>query len=204
MQSNAVLNKMGLLVIENFFDAETCAMLREPMLTGMSEPGTIYRNGKEELVDESFRKAKEIKVSKDVEKLVEKRLLDLMPELSAHFKMELQNMENPRFVLYTKGDFFLAHRDTSPAEDAVSRLVARRVTAVIFLNDEVEQPGQEMTYCGGALTFYGLVKEKGWEKVGFPVHGKEGLLVAFPADALHEVKEITYGERYTILSLFLG
>jgi SM-20-related protein len=105
---------------------------------------------------------------------------------------------NP-FLIYREGDFYKPHIDNDPdpnVDDAYSR---RRVSVVIFLNDQAETPGPDC-YCGGSLTFYGLIDYPRWQTYGFPLFGESGLLIAFSPDVVHEVLPVTYGERHTIVS----
>jgi SM-20-related protein len=73
---------------------------------------------------------------------------------------------------------------------------------VVFLNDQSEQevPG---TFGGGALTFYELLsQDPRGRSVGLPLAPKAGLLVAFMADVVHGVTEVTRGERCTVVTWF--
>jgi predicted 2-oxoglutarate/Fe(II)-dependent dioxygenase YbiX len=53
------------------------------------------------------------------------------------------------------------------------------------------------------LTFYGLLPGPAWERIGFPLRGEEGLLVAFRSEILHEVTAVRQGDRYTIVTWFV-
>jgi hypothetical protein len=55
------------------------------------------------------------------------------------------------------------------------------VSVVSFLNGEAEAPGGD-GYCGGALTFYGLLRDPRANQLGFPLAGEAGLLIAFRSD----------------------
>jgi SM-20-related protein len=68
---------------------------------------------------------------------------------------------------------------------------------VLFLNGEggADQPS---SYGGGQLTFYGLMGDR----LGLPLAGRPGLLVAFRSDLVHAVTPVTRGERYTVVSWF--
>jgi predicted 2-oxoglutarate/Fe(II)-dependent dioxygenase YbiX len=69
------------------------------------------------------------------------------------------------------------------------------------VNGQSKQPAQDV-YGGGSLVFYGLLDGSQWEKVGFPLEGEPGLLIAFRSDLLHEVQQVTFGHRYTVVSWF--
>jgi predicted 2-oxoglutarate/Fe(II)-dependent dioxygenase YbiX len=52
------------------------------------------------------------------------------------------------------------------------------------------------------LAFYGLIQGAQWEKCGFPLEASPGLLIAFRPSTLHEVRPITFGQRFTIAAWF--
>jgi predicted 2-oxoglutarate/Fe(II)-dependent dioxygenase YbiX len=133
--------------------------------------------------------------------LAKDRLLELTPQLESHFKTELTGCQDPKLVVYREGDFYAPHRDVSDDPEAPQYARERRVAVVVFLNSEADEP-EPGFYCGGALTLYGLIDDPKWNSFGLPLVGEEGMLAAFPPNLLHEVKPITFGERYTITSWF--
>jgi len=106
-----------------------------------------------------------------------------------------------QFLQYLPGDFYCAHRDGTFAPDAPDYFRRRRVSVVIFLNGPSDEP-RPNCYGGGRLTFYGLIKEPRFELCGLPLDAQPGMLVAFPADVLHEVRPVLHGERQTIVTWF--
>jgi predicted 2-oxoglutarate/Fe(II)-dependent dioxygenase YbiX len=105
--------------------------------------------------------------------------------LRSVFEMPLGEREGAGFLRYHAGGFYGPHRDRgdSPAwPDANRRLIA----AVVFLNDE---------FSGGALRIHG-------EDGARDITPRQGSLVAFPADTLHEVLAVTDGTRDTIVDWF--
>jgi SM-20-related protein len=93
--------------------------------------------------------------------------------------------------VYERGAFFVAHRDR-PRSDA-SELSARRISIVLFLNDD---------FSGGALTFYDLIEARAWHGVGLPCEAAAGLLVAFRSETMHEVQPVIRGRRCTVVSWY--
>ena len=118
------------------------------------------------------------------------------PEIEAHFGIALNECEDPQFLRYEEGDFFVPHQDgNTPMVWDDSRF--RRISAVIFLSERSEAPA-EGTYGGGALLFYAP-----WPKQGRIAAGaKPGSLVTFRAETTHEVTPVTHGVRYTIATWF--
>jgi len=87
----------------------------------------------------------------------------------------LSGCERPQFLCYRTGDFFHPHRDARDEPDAPDFLKARRLSVVLFLNDEADEAHGE-TYSGGALTFGGLIPNPPGKTYGFPLRGENGLL----------------------------
>ena len=194
--------KLGLFVAKDFFDEEICARLRDEARVGKVVAGNVWKIGSADFVtDEALKRRSETRPSAQTLALVEKRLLALMPEIASHFDVALTGCQMPRLVRYSEGDFYRAHADSSTLADVPAEVKERRVSVVIFLNDEDDEPGPD-SYCGG-LTFCGLVDDPLWGAFGLPIIGEQGLLVAFRPDIVHEVKPITHGERYTVTSWFV-
>ena len=94
---------------------------------------------------------------------------------------------------------FVRHQDGNTEQMEFDHLKVRRISIVVFLNGYSDQP-EAATYAGGQLNFYDKDQES--EPLLFSLRGEAGLLVAFPADTIHEVRPIIRGERYTIISWF--
>jgi predicted 2-oxoglutarate/Fe(II)-dependent dioxygenase YbiX len=123
----------------------------------------------------------------------------LQPRIEAHFGRSLAGFEEPQFLRYGPGDYFVAHQDgNTPLVHDESRF--RRVSAVIFLSARSEQP-MPGTFCGGSLVLHAPVGHAGPPLTLAPA---PGTLVAFPAETTHEVLPITHGERLSIVSWYRG
>jgi SM-20-related protein len=162
--------------------------------------GKVYSNGG--IVDDNVRKACDALVADETVRAIRKRLLDIKPDLEEHFRIPLSNeCHGPDFVTYQPGGFFAPHKDVT--ENSPEEVRKRRVAMVIFLNSQSAQPAGDC-FGGGGLTFYGLMDGPEWEKYGFTLDPVAGLLVAFRADVIHEVKPVTFGERHIIVFGFLA
>jgi SM-20-related protein len=190
-----VLSKFGIFIVEDFLDAALCADLRTTAGLAPMGQAAVYSKSGGSRVDETIRRTKSAKMTEAAASDLKARLLDLKPSLETHFNLELQDCYQPHLLVYTEGDFFNPHRDNNrdPKE--------RRVSVIIFLNGESKEvaPG---CYGGGSLVFYELMDDPRCQNIGFPVVGKEGLLVAFAADRLHGVMPVAYGERLTTVTWF--
>jgi SM-20-related protein len=194
-------NHLGLFALKDFFPRELCLTLRTTMDSAPSRSGTVWRKGAGDgVIDESLKRRTEI-ISEAALSLVEERLVALMPALGSHFNLSLKGCEKGKLVVYRKGDFYAPHVDSSDDPTHPRVLKDRQLSIVIFLNSEVDEP-EPGSYCGGALTFYGLIDDPQWKVFGLPLIGEEGMLIAFRPNVLHEVKPVTHGERYTLTNWF--
>jgi SM-20-related protein len=114
-----------------------------------------------------------------------------MSAAEAHFGSGLKELEEPQFLRYEAGDYFVAHQDGNTGM-LRSEQEERKVSAVIFLNSQSEAPGPG-TYGGGSLLFH----PRGAAEP-FRLTAEGGTLVAFRAETTHEVEPVTHGERFTI------
>ena len=122
-----------------------------------------------------------------------------MSAIGEHFGVRLSECEEPQFLRYKIGDFFVAHQD---GNTGLLRLDTeqRRVSTVIFLNRESDAPGPDV-YCGGSLIFTNLRAVKA-EDAKFRVVADPGTLIAFRSETTHEVTPLTHGERHSIVSWY--
>lgn len=189
-----ILSKFGIFVSEDFLDAGFCADLRAAASVAAMDQAAIYTKGAIR-VDETVRRTKSAKITEPAVSGLKARLLSLKPSLETHFNLTLKGCNEPHLLVYRESDFFNPHRDNNrdPTE--------RRVSVVIFLNRESKEIAPDC-YGGGSLVLYELMDDPRCKEIGFPVVGKEGLLVAFAADRIHGVTPVTYGERLTIVTWF--
>jgi SM-20-related protein len=198
--TSSIFSKFGILVIEDFIDAALCAELRKATTADARVQATVTTKGLIS-VDENVRRTQRAKITEPSLSDLKARMLELKPSLEAHFKLTLKGFYEPHILVYRKGDFFHPHRDTYSDPKDSTEVNSRLVSAIIFLNSESKEIAPD-TYGGGSLAFYELLDDPRCKSIGFPVVGKEGLLVSFAADRMHEVTPVTYGERYTIVTWF--
>jgi SM-20-related protein len=188
-----------LLLDVEFFDARTCAKLLDEMRASRGRLATVYGESASGSVDERMRKAARLAPSPETKEFVRRRLLERKASVEEHFRLSLSRCEEPQFLRYGVGDFFVAHQDGNTGLLRSERDGARRVSAVIFLNRQTETP-EPGAFCGGALVFhdYGAAHET----ARLDMSGTPGALVAFRAETTHEVTPVTHGERYSIISWY--
>lgn len=180
-----------------FFDAETCRRLLAELRVCPAAPATVYGRADSAAVDERTRKTMRLRPSAETEELVRRRLLDYRERLVEHFGMALNDCEEAQFLRYDVGGFFVAHQDGNTGMLRLRSDQWRKVSVVIFLNNQSETP-REDAYCGGTLLFSDW--RDGRKELALP--GEAGMLCAFRAETTHEVQPVTQGERYSIASWY--
>lgn len=202
-----------MFLLPNFLSDVECVALRAEMDAARQVAGAVREpDGPEaDRVDPSGRSAWDCDVSDALIDAMGRRIAQVAPRLATHFGLDLAEFETPHFVVYGAGDFYRSHRDLYTDVVVPDPIARRRVSVVIFLNDALDSNGEPAPaagpsprYCGGVLRVdspgvAAFVPDRAW-----PVPAREGLLVAFPAQAWHEVTPITDGRRYTIVTLLLA
>jgi SM-20-related protein len=188
---------IDVLEIEDALDGATLERIRDEMRAADGDPATVLGSAPEQRVTSNARKATEIAISDQSRAAVMGVLEALQPRIGAHFGRPLDGCEEPQFLRYVPGDYFVAHQDgNTPLVHDESRF--RKVSVVIFLSEQSEQPQPE-TFCGGSLVLHGPFSEPDLQVLLAPA---PGTLVAFPSETTHEVMPITHGERLSIVSWY--
>lgn len=204
-----MFERLGVFVVRDFLDRQLCQqILAEIRQVDRFRPGEVHKGQGEFAVDETIRKVQETKLSKSIVETVSHNLIAIQPQLSAKFQVKLVDYQGPNFLFYREGGFYLPHKDRDFNDDYQHVNQKRRVSAIIFVNGE-GQTGKSGSaeldsYEGGALMFYGLLKDEKARQFGLSLNGQPGLFIAFDSGVMHEVKPVTAGERLTIVSWFLG
>lgn len=187
-----------LLVISDFLDAATREEILAEMRRAGGHPATVYgREADRGAVESSVRRVTRVVVSEETRSRLIGRLLDHMGAIAEHFGISVSECEEPQFLRYQTGDFFVAHQDgNTPLIFDASRL--RRISIVIFLSPQSVEPAPG-AYGGGALVLHGPYPDI---ELRLPVAAEPGALAAFRAETTHEVTPLTHGERYTIVSWY--
>jgi SM-20-related protein len=203
MQSVAILGHLGLFLRRGFLNAECCRQIRHEMAAAARVPAMVRPRGNAGgVLDQTSRRTGVASMSASTIAMVEDRLRAAQPALEKHFLLRLAGSQAPRFYIYETGDFFLTHQDRD-AEDHVAPdwIKARQVSVSIFLND-VGAGLDAAPLGGGALVFYGRRGDQPSARFGVPVESEEGMFVAFRSDWIHEVKPVTSGRRYSIVTWY--
>jgi len=185
----------NLFVVKQFLDFRTCGEIVAEMRAAEGDAATVYGRTASGAVEQSVRQTLRIRPSPVTVESVVHRLLGVKRVVGEHFAVGLSECEDPQFLRYREGDFFVAHQD---GNTGLTRLDTERrlVSTVMFLSQEADSP-QPDAHCGGSLLFTDLRTAGKFRVVGEP-----GMLVAFRAETTHEITPVTYGERYSIVSWY--
>ena len=186
-------NWPALFIIKQFFDPLACEEIVAELRSLEGSAATVYGRTTSGSIEQNVRKTLRVKPSDETVELVIRRLWECKEAIEKHFAVTLNECEEPQFLRYREGDFFVAHQDGNTGllrQDTELRLIS----TVIFLSRESEAPEPD-AYCGGALVFSDLRNR-------FHMRGEPGTLVAFRAETTHEVTPVTHGERYSIASWY--
>ena len=188
-------SEFDLLVVKEFIEVQTSRRILDDMRRSRVSAASTYGKG-EVTFDERVRRAGRISPSAEAVLYVTRRLEEYRQIIEGHFAVELGGCEEPQFLCYRVGDFFVAHQDGNTGLINLESDRTRRVSVSIFLNRQSSQQANE-TYCGGSLVF------SDWRTgARQEVAGEAGMLVAFRAETTHEVTPVTHGERYAIVSWY--
>lgn len=178
---------------------ETCGEFINVLRGSAHGPATVYGKSEAGSVDERVRKASRLVPSPETVTRVRLRLLEYRGEVGKHFGMSLSDCEEPQFLRYGVGDFFVAHQDGNTGMLRSDREQLRKISVVIGLNRQSEAPETD-AYCGGSLVF------SDWRasprRKDFPLPVEVGTMVTFRSETTHEVIPVTHGERYSIVSWY--
>ena len=189
-----------LFVIKDFLDPLVCEKIVAEMSAADGRSSVVYGSSNSGVVDESTRKSLRLTPSNETVATIVGRLSACMHEVAKHFAVNVSECEDPQFLRYQTGDFFVAHQD---GNTGLLRLDTERrlVSTVIFLSREADSPAEgENVYCGGSLVFTNLRARPEHSK--FHMRADPGTLIAFRSETTHEVTPVTHGERHSIVSWY--
>jgi SM-20-related protein len=100
-----------LFVVKQFLAPQTCREIVAEMNTSHADAATVYGQTASGVVDQNIRQTLRIRPSATTTDFVTQRLIDCREILEKHFAVTLAECEDPQFLLYRTGDFFVAHQD---------------------------------------------------------------------------------------------
>jgi len=182
-----------LFVVPQFFEQRLCDAIAHELKAAAGGAATVYSSASSGTIDEMVRRTVRVKPSQETVALIIQKLLACKDAVEKHFDVSLNECEEPQFLRYRPGDFFVAHQDGNTGLMLLDS-EKRRISTVIFLSRESESPEPD-AFCGGSLVFSNL-------RNSFRMTAEPGTLVAFRSETTHEVTPVTHGERYSIASWY--
>jgi predicted 2-oxoglutarate/Fe(II)-dependent dioxygenase YbiX len=179
------------LELDDALAPDALSRVRDAMRAAAGEDAGVLGVVPGERVASSARRASRLDLPAGVRAAVGELLDRLRPRLAEHFGRELDGHEEPQFLRYVEGDYFVAHQDgNTPLIHDETRF--RKVSIVLFVSGPSE-------YEGGSLVLHPPMAGPGEPRTVEPAGGR---LVAYPAETTHEVTPIVAGERLTIVSWY--
>ncbi|MGV3523627.1 MAG: 2OG-Fe(II) oxygenase [Candidatus Sericytochromatia bacterium] len=149
------------------------------------------------LENQTTRKTLIVALSEAIKAEITQGLLAHIPGFTALGGVPVSVCQELSLLRYRQGHFFKAHRDTfSHLPQGLSQ---RRISVIVFLNSPAGTPA----YSGGELMLYAFPGSKPGRMIGLPLEVTPGLMIAFPSDLMHEVRPVTEGERFSLVSWFV-
>src|SRR5437899_9761810 len=136
-------SRLGLFVAKGFIDPAMCESLRFEMRSGIHIAATVVGESFQETVNESVRNTKQAKISPCSASQIASRLSAVKPMLENHFNVNLGGCEKPQFLIYREGNFFLPHQDGDDNPGKPEYIKKRKLSAVIFLNNDAQETESE-------------------------------------------------------------
>jgi predicted 2-oxoglutarate/Fe(II)-dependent dioxygenase YbiX len=191
-----LLRKLGVYIDQDFLADDLCEAICTEIDSAAKSATPVYSEGrKANDMDTALRRSYYADVPEQYRTTLEHKIKALQPVIEQHFAEEYHAdlYEHPKFVLYERGHYFAAHRDSQ---------LHRKINMTIYLNDERTE---ELTsgYSGGQLILYELFSNPKLAQKGIALTGNKGMLVAYPAEIPHEVTPVIDGKRYAVVSRFL-
>jgi len=188
---------IDVMEVADFLDAAACVVLRAELRQAPGGLATVLGQSAIASINPLVRSATRSAVPTGTRDRIMGLLRERKAAIEEHFELALGECEEPQFLRYETGDFFVAHQDgNTPLIRDQSRF--RKISVIVFLSAQSQDPSPD-TYGGGLLVFHGPYPDI---SLRVPMAPAPGTLVAFRAETTHEVTPITHGERFTIVSWF--
>jgi predicted 2-oxoglutarate/Fe(II)-dependent dioxygenase YbiX len=183
---------LRIFIAEHAMDDATCRRVQAAMDAGVREPSEVIDD--DMTVVEAVRRASHIEVPPAVFELIDAHLDRLRDAIGAFFEWPLEGREGVNLLRYDPGGFYKPHVDKAdlPAWPPAAR---RAFTVVLFLESsrDADSVGG---FSGGLLRLFPEDAEP------VDIVPRRGLLVAFPAETVHEVSPVVGGHRDTVVDWF--
>jgi len=191
-RSEKMSEALRIFVAERAMDDTTCRRVQAAMDVGIREPSEVIED--EMALVEDVRRASHIEVPPAIFELIDAHLDAQREAIAEFFGQPLDGREGVNLLRYDEGGFYKPHLDRAelPAWPPAAN---RAFTVVLFLESarETEPSGG---FSGGVLRLLPDHAEP------IDIVPRRGMLVAFPAETVHEVLPVTEGHRDTVVDWF--
>ncbi|RXJ86074.1 2OG-Fe(II) oxygenase [Arcobacter sp. CECT 8985] len=189
------------MIIDDFFSQNNIEQLNKLLrIDDDIEDAKVRKvtkiNSVDQKLDKKIRKTKIHRIPDEFNNLYAKQFKFFQTKIEDFFRLALTTSTNIQILEYTKGSFYKAHSDDSNMLLKDDKLVGfktvanqRKITTVLFLSDDYE---------GGELVFNYLLTQ---DNKSVKIRGKSGQMIVFLSNPIftHEVKEVTSGNRFTLV-----
>jgi predicted 2-oxoglutarate/Fe(II)-dependent dioxygenase YbiX len=182
-----------IFIAEQAMDDATCRRVQAAMEVGVREPTEVILD--DMALVEEVRRASHIEVPPAIFELIDAHLDAQRLAIATFFRWRLESREGVNLLRYETGGFYKPHVDRAELP-AWPPAVRRAVTVILFLESSREAD-VDGGFTGGILRLFPEGKDTPIEIVP-----KRGMLVAFPADTVHEVTLVEEGHRDTVVDWF--
>lgn len=184
-----LFSTLGVKIKKQAIPNQLCDLIKQEMFTSIESNDAIFKNF-------HLRKTYKHQLSTSIFDEIYKLTKSIKPELENFFKEELKYSKPIQALVYDKGHFFKPHRDDTKSDD---RKIYRKITVVFFLSKQGQQHN-EGEYGGGNLNLYGVFKK--FPNKAFSIPNEKGTMVAFRANEIHEVTQVEWGRRCSLVVWF--
>jgi predicted 2-oxoglutarate/Fe(II)-dependent dioxygenase YbiX len=183
---------LPLFIAEHAMDDATCRRVQAAMDVGVREPSEVIED--EMTLVEDVRRASHIEVVPAIFELIDAHLDAQLDAIAGFFDHPLEGREGVNLLRYEDGGFYKPHVDRAdlPAWPPAAR---RAFTVILFL-ESAREADPSGGFGGGVLR----LMPDGAEPID--IVPRRGLLVAFPAETVHEVLPVIDGHRDTVVDWF--
>jgi predicted 2-oxoglutarate/Fe(II)-dependent dioxygenase YbiX len=181
-----------IFIADHAMDDATCRRVQAAMDVGVREPTEIIEGDMS--VVEEVRRASHIEVPPAIFELIDFHLDAQRDALRSFFERPIDGREGVNLLRYEAGGFYKPHVDRAHLP-VWPPAAGRALTVVLFLESsrDADSAGR---FSGGVLRLF--------PDDGEPIEivPRRGMLVAFPADTMHEVSPVAGGHRDTVVDWF--
>lgn len=182
----------GVLLVENYASPELCQYLMDYSERTLGTKLQVVDSTRSVgdtvvFVDSDNRRTESVSINEISGEMLNIFMDIYTQRLAPFYGVDFEWFERPQILRYRAGGRYDPHADAddlNPETNIWMRVQDRDISVLLYLNEDYE---------GGKLSF---------ERLGFSIQPKAGMLIAFPSDHryVHAARPTTAGIRYVIVS----